>query len=75
MASGFVRPAGAVRWLGKTCRTAVQGGEVTAGAALAVGKHALPIPPCRNRFALFILCQVEPLPAPCCPQPIQSLSE
>ena len=35
----------------------VQGGEVTAGMARAVGEHPLPIAPSRGRFALFRLCQ------------------
>ena len=33
-------------------------GEVTADAACAVGKHPLPISPCRDWFALFALCQL-----------------
>ena len=57
MASGFVRPAGAVRWLGKTCRTAAQGGGVMLAGTCAVGKHPLPISPSREWFALFMLCK------------------
>ena len=53
----YVRPTGAGRQLGKTCRTAAKGGEVMDGAARAVGKHPLPIPSSREWFALFTLCK------------------
>ena len=58
MAPESVRQTGAVRWLGKTSLMPVRGGEVTADAVCAVGKHPLPISPCRLWFALLILCQV-----------------
>ena len=54
---GFRQADGAARQLGKTFYMAVQGGEVTAEAARAVGKHPLPISPSRDWFALFQLCQ------------------
>ena len=52
-----VRPGGAARQLGKTCRLTVQDGEVRAEAAGAVVKHPLPISPSRVWFALDALCQ------------------
>ena len=55
----FVRPSSADRQLGKTCRLALQGGEVAPNAARAVAKHPLPISPCREWFALFGLCKVD----------------
>ena len=54
-----VRPGGAGRQLGKTRSHVVQGREMMADAARAVGKHTERIPPCRDWFALFILCQPE----------------
>ena len=44
--------------LGKTYMTAVQDRVVVNVAALAEVKHPLPISPCREWFALFILCRV-----------------
>ena len=52
----FVRPGGTVRWLGKTCLTAVRGGEATADSARTVGKHPLPISPSRigSPYLLYV---------------------
>ena len=58
-AAGIRQPASAGRQLGKTFYMPVQGREVTAEAARAVGKHPLRIPPSREWFALFTLCQLE----------------
>ena len=52
-----VSPRDARRQLGKTSLMPVRGGEVTADEACTVGKHPQPIPPCREWFALFILCK------------------
>ena len=57
MAPESVRPSSAGRHLGKTSLMPVRGGEVTAAAARAMGKHPLPNSPCREWFALFRLCQ------------------
>ena len=59
MTSESVRPSSADRQLGKTNLMAYRVGEVTADAACAVGKHPLPISPCRDWFALFRLCKVD----------------
>ena len=61
MTSESVRPGGVARQLGKTFYVAVQGREVMAEAVRAVGKHPLPISPSRFWFALFTLCQEEPV--------------
>ena len=55
--AGFRQAAGPRRQLGKTCLMAVQGGEVTAGAGRAAGKHPLLISPSRVWFALYSLCR------------------
>ena len=47
-----VSPGGTAWQLVKTCRVAVQGREVTAGAARAVARHTERISPSRGRFAL-----------------------
>ena len=52
-----VRPGSAGRQLGKTFYMAVRGGEVTAVAGSAVGKHPGRISTSRISFALFTLCQ------------------
>ena len=57
MAPESVRPGGAARQLGKTCRLAVQGGEVVAGAVRAVGEHPERNSTARFSFALFGLCK------------------
>ena len=57
MTSDSVRPGGAPRHLGKTSLMPVQCGTEADTAARIVGKHALPISPCRVWFALFRLCQ------------------
>ena len=56
MAMESVRPAGTVRWLRKTYRTAARGGGATLAGACAVGKHPLRNPPSRRWFALEALC-------------------
>ena len=61
MAPDSVSPRDARRQLGKTFYMAVQGGEVTASAAHAVGKHPGRISPSRYWFALLTLCQEEPV--------------
>ena len=57
MAPDSVRPRHARRHLGKTFYMAVQGGEVTADAAGAVGEHPERNSTARFSFALFILCK------------------
>ena len=57
-AADFVSQPTADRQLGKTFYMAEQGGEVAADAARADGKHPLSISPCREWFALLILCEV-----------------
>ena len=57
MAPDSVSPRDARRRWGKTSLMPVQGGEVTADEARAVGKHPERISPCRISFALFRLCR------------------
>ena len=57
MTPDSVSPRHARRQLGKTRIEAVQGGGVAKSASLSEGKHPLPIPPSRGRFALLTLCQ------------------
>ena len=57
MAPDLVSPRDARHRLGKTFHMAVPGREAMAAAGRVVGKHPLPIPPSREWFALFMLCQ------------------
>ena len=61
VAPDSVRLGSAGRQLGKTYHMGVRGGEVTADAARIAGKHPLPISPCWEWFALFVLCQPGPV--------------